>query len=131
MDAPGRVALMARRVLGGTALALWIWVAATHGVAIVGGASMAPVLAPGDVVVYRRGAQGVAVGDLVVFTHPEWSGGVVHRVVGVADDGALSTRGDANRTVDREPVTRDRVRGIAVAVVPSGKLVAVARGADQ
>jgi signal peptidase len=92
---------------------------------------MRPVLHSGDIVVYRRGAQGVAVGDLVVFSHPEWSGGVVHRVIAIARDGSLVTRGDANAAQDFEPVSRDRVVGIAVVLVPSGKAVALARQAAE
>lgn len=125
--APGEhITRVARALLGVTAGVLWLVVAFTHGVAIVGGGSMRPVLHSGDIVVYRRGAQGVVVGDVVVFTHPEWSGGVVHRVVSIARDGSLVTRGDANATEDSEPVSRDRVKGIAVVVVPSGKAVALA-----
>jgi len=121
-----RITRVARTLLGMTAGVLWLVVAFTHGVAIVGGGSMRPVLHSGDIVVYRRGAQGVTVGDLVVFTHPEWSGGVVHRVVSIARDGSLVTRGDANATDDSEPVSRDRVKGIAVVIVPSGRAVALA-----
>jgi len=121
-----RITRVARTLLGVTAVASWLVVVLTHGVAIVGGGSMRPVLHSGDVVVYRRGAQGVAVGDLIVFTHPAWSGGVVHRVVSIARDGSLVTRGDANAQEDSEPVSRDRVKGIAVAVVPSGKVGALA-----
>ncbi len=126
-----RITRVARGLLGVTAGALWLVVALTHGVAIVGGGSMRPVLHSGDIVVYRRGAQGVTVGDLVVFTHPEWSGGVVHRVVSIDGDGSLVTRGDANATEDAEPVSRDRVKGIAVVVVPSGKAAALARQAAK
>jgi len=126
-----RITRVARALLGVTAGVLWLVVALTHGVAIVGGGSMRPVLHSGDIVVYRRGAQGVAVGDLVVFTHPEWSGGVVHRVVSIARDGSLVTRGDANATEDSDPVSRDRVKGIAVVVVPSGKAVALATQAAR
>lgn len=123
-----RIVRALRVLLGVTAGLLWLVVALTHGVAIVGGGSMRPVLHSGDIVVYRRGAQGVAVGDLVVFIHPEWSGGVVHRVMSIGRDGSLLTRGDANTTDDSVPVTRDRVKGIAVAVVPSGKTAAFVVG---
>lgn len=121
MSSAERITRVVRAVLGVIAGVLWMVVALTHGVAIVGGGSMRPVLHSGDIVVYRRGAQNVAVGDLVVFTHPAWAGGVVHRVVSIASNGSLVTRGDANATEDSEPVSRDRVKGIAVAVVPSGK----------
>jgi len=126
-----RIARVARTLLGVVAGMLWLAVAFTHGVAVVGGGSMQPVLHSGDVVVYRRGAQGVAVGDLVVFTHPEWSGGVVHRVVSISRDGSLVTRGDANEVEDSQPVSRDRVRGIAVVVVPSGQAIARATQAPK
>ncbi len=126
-----RITRAVRALLGVTAGVLWLVVALTHGVAIVGGGSMRPVLHSGDIVVYRRGAQNVAVGDLVVFTHPGWSGGVVHRVVSIARNGSLVTRGDANATEDSEPVSRDRVKGVAMAVVPTGKAVDLVTAASK
>jgi signal peptidase I len=131
MESRDRWARAVRRLLGGLAGALWIFVALTHGVAFVSGGSMEPVLHAGDIVIYRLGARGVMVGDLVVFAHPEWSGGVVHRVTSIDSDGSLVTRGDANPTDDSDAVTRDRVRGVAVAVVPSGKVVALAAEATR
>ena len=125
MPSAGCMTRAVRWLLGATAGVLWVVVALTHGAAIVSGGSMEPALHGGDIVVYRRSAEGVGVGDLVVFSRPEWSGGVVHRVVAISADGSLVTRGDANPTRDRDPVTRDRVKGIAVAVVPSGKAAAL------
>jgi hypothetical protein len=52
-------------------------------------------------------------------------------VIAIARDGSLVTRGDANAAQDFEPVSRDRVVGIAVVIVPSGKAVALARQAAE
>jgi len=93
----------------------------THGMLFVEGASMEPALSPGDLIVYRRVGVVPKRGDLVVFEH----GGtlVVHRVAGQLRDGALRTRGDANRTLDVDPVVSADVRGQVLLVVPAGRLV--------
>ena len=91
------------------------------GVTYVEGASMEPELAPGDVVVYRRGGLLAGEGDIVLFDKEDWTGGVLHRVIGLEPDGSLRTQGDANAAADRDPVTRGAVRGVVVAVMPLGK----------
>ena len=98
-----------------------------HGVLYVEGGSMEPALHPGDVIVYRRYGAAPRVGRLAVFEHN--AALVVHRVIGVTTDGGLRTRGDANGTVDREPVMSDAVRGEVVFVVPSGRLAQYLAGA--
>jgi signal peptidase I len=112
-----------RRLSGITALAIWGVVMLSFGATIVRGGSMEPSIAPGDIVVYRRSVRVVEPGDVVLFEHPEWPHGVVHRVREVLPDGRLVTRGDANPAVDREPLDRRRIRGVAAFIVPSGKAV--------
>ena len=92
-----------------------------HGVLYVEGASMEPALHPGDVIVYRRYGASPRVGRLAVFEHR--AALVVHRVIGTMADGALRTRGDANDTLDRDPVMPEAIRGEVVLVVPSGRLI--------
>ncbi|MDO9556593.1 MAG: S24/S26 family peptidase [Coriobacteriia bacterium] len=82
---------------------------------------MQPTLAPGDLVVYRRGGRGAGEGDIVFFDKEGWPGGVLHRVVCLEPDGSLRTCGDANDVPDREYVDRTYVRGVVVAVLPLGK----------
>lgn len=83
---------------------------------------MEPALFAGDVVIYRRNAPHPARGELVLFNHD--GGLVVHRVAGIDREGCLRTRGDANDSLDTEPVTADDVRGIVVVVVPTGRVMA-------
>jgi signal peptidase I len=72
---------------------------------LVAGVDDPRTLRPGEVVL-------VADRDLA-------SGSYLHRVVRREIDGALVTRGDANRDEDYPPVTADRVLGRMRAVVPA------------
>ncbi len=112
-----------RRLTGIAALAVWFVGMLFFGATIVRGGSMEPSIAPGDIVVYRRSVKGVEAGDIVLFEHPEWPNGVVHRVADVMPDGRIVTRGDANPAADREPLDRRRIRGVAAFVLPSGRAV--------
>ncbi|MHB1341520.1 MAG: signal peptidase I [Coriobacteriia bacterium] len=111
-----------RRSLGILAVLAWGLVLVVYGATIVRGGSMEPTLAAGDVVVYRRGDAGLERGAIVLLEHAGWNGGVVHRVVRIDRDGAITTRGDANDVEDRDPVRNQQVRGVAVAVIPTGKV---------
>lgn len=113
-----------RRVACLAAVAAWGCVAVFFGATVVHGGSMRPAIVPGDVVIYRRSAEGVREGDVILFAHPEWPHGVVHRVVSFQSDGSVCTRGDANAVADRDPVPRLRIRGVEALVLPSGKAVA-------
>jgi signal peptidase len=121
--------LVTRRVAKLVAVAAWGLVVVFFGATLIRGGSMQPTVAPGDVVVYRRSAQGLGAGDIVYFDHPEWPRGVVHRVVEVLPDGSVKTRGDANPVDDRDAVPQRRIRGVATVVIPSGKAVAALVGA--
>lgn len=84
--------------------------------------SMAPALAPGDVVLVAdaTGASGVETlraGSIVTFEDPDGRGIVTHRVVDHAG-GRLVTKGDANRTPDVAEVRPADVVGVAVVRVP-------------
>jgi signal peptidase len=120
-------ALIARRVLGVVAFIVWALVLTQYGATVVRGASMEPALVPYDVAVYRRGAAAIQSGDVVLFEHDGWPGGVLHRVRASLPGGLLQTQGDANPAPDREPVPRSRVRGVVCAVVPMGRWSRYAR----
>jgi signal peptidase len=85
---------------------------------IVTGGSMEPVMGPGDVCLVVRGSR-VEAGDIALLRR---SGGrpVVHRVLNVAGDGSLVTKGDANPTPDREAIGPKAVIGRVALVVPVG-----------
>lgn len=114
-------AVWLRRVAGAVLAGLALVLAWSHGVLYVEGGSMRPTLYPGDLIVYTRVAAEPQRGDLAVFAHD--GDLVVHRVVGVEPDGSFRMRGDANATTDVEPVDRNDVRGVVVAVVPAGRVV--------
>lgn len=103
------------------ALALALWVVPRFGVVFVGGWSMSPSLVPGDLVVYRHASQ--ASERDVVLVAAQGAAPFLHRVVAVRLDGGLRTQGDANETIDAEPVRPADVAGIAVAAVPSGRVL--------
>jgi signal peptidase I len=114
------------RALAGVAAAslLAALLAARFGAIYIGGRSMEPVLRPGDLVLYRRDWRAVASGDVVVMRRPGWKRCVVHRVVEIAADGSLATRGDANAYWDAERATPQVVRGVVVGILPLGRVVA-------
>lgn len=121
-EGPTAAFRLLRRALGALAILAWGLVLLAYGATIVRGGSMEPTLRSGDVVVYRRGDAGLERGDVVLFEHQGWTGGVLHRVVQIRSDGTLQTRGDANVVGDRDPVRYEQVRGVAVAVIPTGRL---------
>lgn len=114
-------AVWLRRVAGVALAAVALVLAWSHGVLYVEGGSMRPTLYPGDLIVYMRVAAEPQRGDLAVFAHD--GDLVVHRVVRVKPDGSLRMRGDANTAADVEPVDRNDIRGVVVAVVPAGRVV--------
>jgi signal peptidase len=113
-------ALWLRRIAGAVLALVALVLAWSHGMLYVEGGSMRPALYPGDLIVYTRVAVEPQQGDLTVFAHD--GDLVVHRVVGVEPDGSLRMRGDANAAADVEPVDRNDVRGVVVAVVPAGRV---------
>lgn len=76
--------------------------------------SMAPRINVGDVVVASPEQDpAVLLGRVAVFSDPDHPDrNKTHRVVRVADDGTLVTKGDANPTDDSQHVSVDAVRGM-------------------
>jgi signal peptidase I len=109
-----------RRGLGLTLGLVMLACAWCHGVLYVEGGSMMPSLHPGDVIVYRRYGAMPRASELAVFEHR--GSVVVHRVAALLRDGRIRTRGDANGSVDFEPVDPEAVVGTVVLVVPTGRL---------
>ena len=110
----------------GIVLAL-VWAAHTVVTPVrVGGWSMSPTFAPGDIVLVRLGAKPVP-GDVVLVRVPG-HGPVLHRAVALLDGGSVRTRGDANPVDDLEPATPAQIAGRGVAVLPLGTLIARWRG---
>lgn len=96
---------------------------------VVAGGSMRPALAPGDLAIVARHSA-VKPGDVALIT-PEGHGPVLHRVVAVAADGRIQTRGDANPTPDARPSSPSEVEGPVVSVVPVGAWIERWRGSGN
>lgn len=114
-----QVRLLRRACAVAAALALAVWAVPRFGLVFVGGWSMSPALVPGDLVVYRRAGE-ASERDVVLVAAPG-DAPFLHRVVAVRLDGRLRTQGDANGTLDAEPVPPADVAGVEVAAVPSGR----------
>jgi len=94
------------------ALARWLPVG-------VGGGSMLPALAPGDLVLVARGGH-VSAGEIVLLDTAR-HGRVLHRVVSLHGDGSVRTRGDANGADDLDATPAAAVVGPVRLVVPFGQ----------
>lgn len=92
-------------------------IAGWQAAAVVGG-SMAPAIAPGDVVLADPAAVRAVRPGQIVLTRPPAGGLLTHRVVQVRPDGTLVTRGDANAVDDSRPLSRGAVVGVVRLVVP-------------
>lgn len=121
----GARSVAVRAVSLALAAAATVWAAQSYRAVYVGGGSMAPAIAQGDLAVVRRGAGDVSEGDVVLVAKPGWPTGVLHRVVAVGLDDTLVLRGDANPTVDRDAVRVSTVLGVVAVVVPTGGVLAV------
>ncbi|MEU8658209.1 signal peptidase I [Actinoplanes philippinensis] len=76
--------------------------------------SMSPLVEEGDVVVTAPvGGSPLREGRVIRFHDPRRPGRyVLHRIVRVAGDGRLVTKGDANRIADATPVPAETVTGV-------------------
>jgi len=115
--------LAALAVLGAVAGLAWsVWLPVR-----VAGGSMSPALLPGDVAIVGRGLRPYE-GSIVLATRPG-HGAVLHRVVSLGPDGAVTTRGDANPVRDAEDTRASDVTGVVVRVIPVGRVLQRWRGA--
>jgi signal peptidase I len=95
--------------------------------ATVMSASMSPTINTGDMVLLRRLGRPARVGDVVMVHVPDeartrygYPPVVIHRVVSVAPDGTLTTKGDARHDRDPFTVPRGAVTTSVVAHLPAG-----------
>ncbi|MDA0161888.1 signal peptidase I [Solirubrobacter ginsenosidimutans] len=125
----GRVligALLTAVVLGLAFLHTW------PPLATVMSGSMAPTIDTGDVVLLKRLDRPARVGDIVSVSVPDeartrfgYPPVVIHRIVVIARDGAITTKGDAHRTPDPFSVPSTAVTTRVFATVPAaGRIVA-------
>jgi signal peptidase I len=86
---------------------------------VITSGSMAPTVAPGDVIVAApHDGQGLGPGTVVVFLDAGRPGLVTHRIVSVNEDGTYQTKGDANRVNDSTPLTPQQIVGVGNLLVP-------------
>lgn len=84
--------------------------------AIITSGSMEPRLHVGDVVMINRRDHHLRVHDVITFDRHGQS--VTHRIAKINEDGTIRTKGDANGSLDSEPVKPSDVTGSVVFVVP-------------
>jgi signal peptidase I len=89
--------------------------------------SMAPTIDTGDMVVLKRLDRRARVGDVVVVSVPDHARGrygypavVIHRVMRIAPDGAVTTKGDARKETDPFSVPVSALSARVVGTVPAG-----------
>jgi signal peptidase I len=92
----------------------------------VAGGSMRPALSPGDLAVVDVRAPVRA--DQIALLRSPRHGLFLHRVVEMAPDGSVRTRGDANTIPDFDSLPASAVVGPVVLVAPIGKLIERWRG---
>ena len=100
---------MALLLVGLAASAAWAWTSG-YRIYTVRTGSMEPAIHVGDAVLIRPGDGLPSVGDVITFQPSESAGVVTHRVVEV-EDGAVTTKGDANDTDDTWLVDESMLMG--------------------
>jgi signal peptidase I len=120
---PVRRLVSAAITCGVVALTLWFWPATLGGsarVVVVSGTSMEPVFDLGDIVITRDDDQH-SIGDIALFRLTEGAGAgqlIIHRIIGVRDDGTFIMQGDNRDEPDRFHVGYDDVVGEPVLHIP-------------
>ncbi len=79
--------------------------------------SMSATIEAGDMVIIHR-QKAYDVNDIITFMPEDAASPTTHRIVGINDDGTFVTRGDANNTDDKDPVTGEMILGKVVSVIP-------------
>jgi signal peptidase I len=99
--------------------------------ATVMSASMSPTINTGDMVVLQRLDRPARIGDIVVVNVPDeartrygYPPVVIHRVVRIAADGSVSTKGDARKQPDPFTVPRRAISAHVIGHIPGGGRVA-------
>ena len=112
-----RGTVVIRRLLLGAAVSVVLFMVGIVGLGwkpyVVTSESMSPALhAPGDLILVDPKARSLAVYEIVTYTDPR--GLVTHRVIGQAEDGTFTVKGDANERPDSRPFERRQVVGRSV-----------------
>jgi len=98
------------------------------GVFVYTGQSMYPTFRDHDIVIWSAPEnRRLRRGDVVLFRSPNDGRWIVHRIYDVSGT-ALTTRGDANRSVDEKVIAIDTVEGRVIAVERAGRRIRVPGG---
>ncbi|MFN7964424.1 MAG: S24/S26 family peptidase [Acidobacteriota bacterium] len=87
--------------------------------------SMIPVLRGGERLHWIKPSQPPRQGQMLIYVQAP--GPIVHRVIGRRADGGWRTKGDGRGGFDQQPVTRDELLGVVVAIERDGAVVHVDR----
>jgi signal peptidase I len=89
--------------------------------------SMAPAIDTGDMVVLKRLGRPARAGDVVVVHVPDaartrygYPGVVIHRIVAIAPDGSVTTKGDARKEPDPFTLPHSALSATVVGRIPAG-----------
>lgn len=85
--------------------------------------SMGTAAPVGSLVITRPASAEPQVGDVIAFVPPGAPRVYTHRVLAVAPDGSITTKGDINGAPDGWSIRPDKVLGEAVAIVPGAGYV--------
>lgn len=93
---------------------------------LVQSGSMEPAISAGDVIIITKLSDYKRY-DVVTFTD-ESQRTVTHRIMEIKDDGTYVTKGDANRSIDNDNITKENIQGKAIFTIPKiGYLVNFAK----
>ena len=85
--------------------------------------SMSGTIEIGDLIIIKDTGE-YEIGDIVTFLQNGDSVPTTHRIIGMDENGAFITRGDANNVQDALPVSKDIILGEVVKVLPEVGLFA-------
>ena len=103
--------------IGTTATAGWAWHRGYRVYSVRTG-SMEPAYHPGDAVLIGPASDALTVGDVITFRPPGSPTSVTHRVVSTAGT-SVTTKGDANTSVDTWQLDRSMIEGEVIERLPS------------
>ncbi len=81
--------------------------------------SMVPTFNKGDILVLQ-GTESPKEADIIVFSVPDRSTPIVHRIVDINPDGTYQTKGDANfgQLPFEKRVTKEQIHGKVISIIP-------------
>ena len=87
------------------------------------GKSMAPAIMHGDIILIKKGAENICIGDIICFRINLTDRiSVSHRVIDIIEEGSIltfQTKGDANENIDKWKITNDQIIGKILWVIPT------------